>query len=30
MRFNMPLEGGVVVVGTKVDLEFEVEAVRAK
>jgi len=30
MKFNMPLEGGGVVVGTKVDLEFEVEAVRAK
>jgi len=30
MRFNMPLEGGGVVVGTRVDLEFEVEAVRAK
>jgi len=30
MKFNLPLEGGGVVVGTKVDLEFEVEAVRAK
>ena len=30
MKFNMPLEGGGVVVGTKVELEFEVEAVRAK
>jgi polyisoprenoid-binding protein YceI len=30
MKFNMPLEGGGVVVGTKVDLELEVEAVRAK
>jgi len=30
MKFNMPLEGGGVVVGTKIDLEFEVEAVKAK
>jgi polyisoprenoid-binding protein YceI len=30
MKFNMPLDGGGVVVGTKIDLEFEVEAVQAK
>jgi polyisoprenoid-binding protein YceI len=30
MKFNMPLEGGGVVVGTKIELEIEVEAVKAK
>jgi polyisoprenoid-binding protein YceI len=30
MKFNMPLDGGGIVVGTKIDLEFEVEAVHAK
>jgi hypothetical protein len=30
MKFNMPLEGGGVVVGTKIDLDLEVEAVKAK
>jgi polyisoprenoid-binding protein YceI len=30
IKFNMPLEGGGVVVGTKIELELEVEAVKAK
>jgi polyisoprenoid-binding protein YceI len=30
MKFNMPLEGGGVVVGTKIELELEVETVKAK
>jgi polyisoprenoid-binding protein YceI len=30
MKFNMPLEGGGVVVGTKIELDLEVEAVKAK
>ena len=29
MKFNIPLDGGGVVVGMKIDLEFEVEAVKA-
>ncbi len=30
MKFNMPLEGGGVVVGTKIEIELEIEAVKAK
>jgi polyisoprenoid-binding protein YceI len=30
MKFNMPLDGGGVVVGTRIDLELEIEAVKAK
>ena len=29
MKFNMPLEGAGVVVGTKIDLDLELEAVKA-